>query len=289
MKEYQAEVEAAYPDEGTSVAEVAVRTGGGRLLYAYPLYELLVRASKMTLVHSHTAREQVLESCPEQAVRRVRMGIEIPNIIEREEARSRLGLETGLMLASFGLVTPEKRISAALRCLKRLIDDGMDVDYYLVGGVVSHYDALAEARELGIADRVHQSGRVSEEDFWLYVFAADICFNLRYPTAGETSATLLRLLAAGRAVMVTDQIHTLDYPDSIVSRVALEGDEDGLYCDVRELLRHPRRRLQLEANSRKFISEEHNVDGMVEDYIDCVEAARNLPALDIVLPDHLKA
>jgi hypothetical protein len=71
--------------------------------------------------------------------------------------------------------------------------------------------------------------------------------------------------------------------------VALEGDEDGLYCDVRELLRHPRRRLQLEANSRKFISEEHNVDGMVEDYIDCVEAARNLPALDIVLPDHLKA
>jgi hypothetical protein len=130
---------------------------------------------------------------------------------------------------------------------------------------------------------------VSEEDFWLYVFASDICFNLRYPTAGETSATLLRLLAAGRAVMVTDQIHTLDYPDSNVSRVALEGDEDGLYCDIRELLRHPRRRLQLEASSRKFISDEHNVEVMVKDYIECVEAARDLPRPDIVLPEHLKA
>ena len=68
---------------------------------------------------------------------------------------------------------------------------------------------------------------MSETDFWLYASAADICLNLRYPSAGETSATLLRLLAAGRAVMITDQVRELDFPDSVVARASLDGDEDG--------------------------------------------------------------
>ena len=46
--------------------------GGGRLLYEYPLHELAVRASKMTLVHSRAAGERLLEGCPESTVRIVR-------------------------------------------------------------------------------------------------------------------------------------------------------------------------------------------------------------------------
>ena len=141
IAEYQAEVETAYPGQGTELAEVTVRTGGGRILYAYPLYELLVRTSKMTLVHSHSARRQIMESCPGRPVERVRMGIEIPAVVEREEARSRLNQGPGVILASFGLVTPEKRITTALKCVRRLLNEGVDVDYYLVGPTVSHFDA----------------------------------------------------------------------------------------------------------------------------------------------------
>ena len=287
LEEYAAEVEAAYPRQGPSVAEVAIRTGGGRLLYAYPLYELLVRASKMTLVHSLAARRQVLEACPESKVRRVRMGIELPDPVPREEARRRLGLGPGLILSSFGLVTPEKRIAMALRCVKRLLDEGFDAYYFLVGGSVPHFDALEQARSMDIAHRVKLTGRVSEEDFWLYAFASDICLNLRFPSAGETSATLLRLMAAGRAVMITDQTHYLDFPDRVVSRVSLEGDEDGLFCDVKELLLHPERRKRIEERARRFIADQHSLDAMVKDYIGALEEARGLPSPEILLPGHL--
>jgi hypothetical protein len=111
--------------------------------------------------------------------------------------------------------------------------------------------------------------------------------NLRYPSAGETSATLLRLLAAGRAVMVTDQTHVLDFPDHVVARVGLEGDEDGLYCDLMDLIRQPPRRAQLEQSSRQFIADAHGVDRMVQDYVDRLEEANQLPAPDITLPSHL--
>ena len=267
---YRAEVAEAYPENGEAIAEIAIRIGGGNLLYAYPLYEHLVRRSRLTLVHSTSARDDIVERCPKSDVKRVRMGISPPELVDRDQARERLGLPHGLLLASFGLVTPEKRITTALRALARLRANGIEATYVLVGGSVDHYDARAEAVALGVDDAVIFAGRVSEESFWLHAFAADICLNLRYPSAGETSATLLGLLACGRPVMVTDQIHVADFPDSVVARSSLEGDEDGLYCDLVDLIRTPHRRRELSESSRAFVLLEHSVDAMVEDYVDAL-------------------
>jgi glycosyltransferase involved in cell wall biosynthesis len=288
LEEYAAEIETTYPGRGSAITEIALRMGGGRVLYEFPLHELVVRVSRMTLVHSPSAKKQVLERCPNSEVRTVRMGIELPAVVSREEARRKLGLGPGFILSSLGLVTPEKRISMALRALKRLVLEGIDALYLLVGGTVSHYDPLEEANELGIASRVRLTGRVSEEDFWLYAFSSDLCLNLRYPSAGETSASLLRLMAAGRAVVITDQMHYLDLPVDVVARTSLEGNEDGLYCDLMELLRHPQKRRSLEENSRRFVSSQHGIDAMLDDYVRCLTEARNLDNPPADLPHHLR-
>ena len=287
LSEYTSEVEASYLLEGSEVAEIAIRMGGGRLLYEYPLHELLVKANKMVLVHSAAARDKLLESCPESNVRVVRMGIAAPEGVSREEARQRLGLGKKIILASFGLVTPEKRIPIALRSLRRLLNEGVDAQYILVGGTVPHYDAREEAEQLGIAEHVELTGRVEEQRFWLYAAAADLCLNLRYPTAGETSATLLRLLAAGRAVMVTDQVQALDFPDAVLVRASLDGDEDGLFCDVLDLVRDPDRRRRLEREAREYIEAEHSPNAMFEDYARCLEEVEGFPTPSVELPRHL--
>jgi glycosyltransferase involved in cell wall biosynthesis len=278
---YESEVRSAYPERGATVAEIALRQGGGRLLYEYPLHEHLVRASRMVLVHDDHAREEVERRSPGAVVRKVRMGIPIPAPVPREEARRRLELpfsRESLVLASFGLVTPEKRIGTVLGCLKRLVDQGIDAHYLLVGGAVPHYDPRESASRLGIVHRVHLRGRVSEEDFCLFAFAADLCLNLRFPSAGETSATLLRLLAAGRAVMVTDQRQYRVFPPEVLARVDPAGEDDGLYCDVREWWRQPERRRRLEERARIHAEREHSIETMVADYLRCLEEARAIPA-----------
>jgi glycosyltransferase involved in cell wall biosynthesis len=204
------------------------------------------------------------------------MGVPLPTLVARDEARRKLGLPVEeVVLASFGLVTPEKRISTAIRALKRLRAAGMRATYFLVGGTVSHYDPLAEARALGVADDVRVVGRVPEEAFHLYAFASDLCLNLRYPSAGETSATLLRLLACGRPVVVTDQIHVRDFGDGVVARSRLEGDEDGLYCDLMDLLRADERRRRLSESARRFVEREASLDAMAEDYREAITSLRN--------------
>lgn len=271
LEKYRGEAREAYGADGDDVAEIALRAGGGRLLYAYPMYEHLVRRSRLTLVHSSTAREEILERCPDARVKKVRMGVPLPALVSREEARRRLGLSPeGLVLASFGLVTEEKRISTALRALQRLAGRGVRARYLLVGGPVPHYDPLSEARDLGVAGDVRLIGRVSEEEFHLYAFASDLCLNLRYPTAGETSATLLRLLACGRPVVVTDQVHVRDFPESVVARSRLEGDEDGLYCDLMDLIRSEARRAELGERARRFAEREATVEAMASDYLDAL-------------------
>jgi glycosyltransferase involved in cell wall biosynthesis len=201
------------------------------------------------------------------------MGVPLPPLLSRDEAREKLGLSRGeLLLASFGLVTPEKRISVAIRALARLEAAGVAARYFLVGGSVPHYDPLQEARELGVANNVRPVGRVPEEEFRLYAFASDLCLNLRYPSAGETSATLLSLLACGRPVVVTDQILVRDLPDDVVARSSLEGDEDGLYCDLVDLIRSEKRRRELGERARRYAEREASPEAMVADYIAVLEA-----------------
>lgn len=276
LESYRREVREAYGETGEDVSRIAIRVGGGRLLYDYPFYEDLVRRSLLTLVHGGAARDEILACVPEARVQRIRMGIPLPERVPRDAARRRLGLPEGrLLLASFGLVTPEKRIRSALTALRRLAASGVEAEYLLVGGTVPHYDALAEARALGVAHRVRLTGRVSDEDFLLYAFASDLCLNLRYPSAGETSATLLRLLACGRPVVVTDQVHVLDFPPRVVARSSLEGEEDGLYCDLRDLLRNGPRRARLAEEARRFAAAEASPAVMASDYLEALEAAYN--------------
>jgi hypothetical protein len=61
-----------------------------------------------------------------------------------------------------------------------------------------------------------------------------------------------------------------DFPDSVVARSSLEGDEDGLYCDLVDLIRAPHRRRELSESSRAFVLREHSVHAMVEDYLDAL-------------------
>ncbi len=272
LEEYRAEAREAYPEVGDDLAEIALRIGGGRLLYSYPLYEQLVRRSRLTLVHSETARDEVLATCPGASVRRVRMGVPLPALVSRDEARRQLGLSSDeLLIASFGLVTQEKRVTTAIRALARLEAAGVRATYILVGGTVPHYDPLREAREAGVAANVRLAGRVSEEEFRLYAFASDLCLNLRYPSAGETSATLLSLLACGRPVVVTDQIHARDLPEGVVARSALEGDEDGLYCDLMDLIHSERRRRGLGEAARRYAETEASPAGMAKDYLGALD------------------
>ena len=80
------------------------------------------------------------------------------------------------------------------------------------------------------------------EDFVGYIAACDIVLNLRYPTVGENSGTLMRSLGLGKAVIVSDVGSFREIPDDICLKAPVDAtEEDYLFEYLNMLVSRPER------------------------------------------------
>ena len=124
---------------------------------------------------------------------------------ERSRLRRDLGIgDDELVVASFGFVTPQKRLEPALAAFAKLRAEpagGRRLRFAIVGEVSPHYD-LDELLSRTTREGVTVVGRADARTFHAWMAAADVAVNLRHPTGGETSASFLRLLALGKPTLV---------------------------------------------------------------------------------------
>lgn len=255
---------------GTPVARTKFWGGYGEApTFALPAHRTLLRRQRGVLVHSEWAAETVRRDTfgedEDVRIRAVPMGVPLPPVADAERGRAfrrRLGIpEPAPVLGCFGFQTPIKRTSTAVAALAdpRLADARL----LIVGEVSPALDLEAAARRAGVADRVHITGYVDFEDFTAALAAADVAVNLRYPTAGETSASLLRILAAGRPAVVSDYAQFAELPDALVAKVPLgEGEEtresEALAAVLAELLGDRERLAALGEASREHVRRTHD-------------------------------
>jgi len=229
-------------------------------LFAFPAHRSLLRAQRGVLVHSRWAVGVIEEEDPEIAVRAVPMGVPLPPAADRGAGlalRKRYGLpEDKPVLGSFGFQTPIKRTE---RVVEALAQPGLEEVHLVIAGQVSgHCDLEGIARRGGVWDRVHVLGFVPFEDFEAAIAATDLCLNLRYPTAGETSASLLRVLAVGRPAVVSDYAQFAELPDDVVVKAPLGDDEVlALAASLRDLLAHPEALQAMGERARKHVAHTH--------------------------------
>ena len=88
-------------------------------------------------------------------------------------------------------------------------------------------------RQPGITRR----GHLSEIEFWQAAAATDACVNLRYPSAGETSAIEVRLMGMGKPVIVTAGEETERYPEASCLRVDAGAAEEEMLAEYMLSLR----------------------------------------------------
>jgi len=218
---------------------------GDAPVFALPAHRTLLLAQRGVLVHSRWAEAMVREEVPEARVRAIPMGVPLSPAADPAAGRAlrrRLGLpEDAPVVGSFGFQTPIKRTETALAALAA---PGLErVHLLIVGESAAVMDLEGEARRAGVAARVHVAGFLPYADFAAAIAATDLCLNLRYPTAGETSASLLRVLAAGRPALVSDYAQFADLPPEIAGKVPLaarrEDEAAGLAAALRGLLAGP--------------------------------------------------
>src|SRR5262249_4521900 len=156
----------------------------------------------------------------------VAMGIPEPGadpLPGRLESRRALGIAADAFVAGvFGFLTPGKRADVAMRAFAGLPEAAARGAVLAPVGEEWKGSGLAGlAGELGIAERVRLTGYLPYDEVKTWAAAADVFVNLRHPTAGETSASLLRLLGWGKPVIVSDYAQFREFPEEVALRVSV--------------------------------------------------------------------
>lgn len=285
-REYEEIMSRQHGEEGREAARRVMLGQFPDALFKYPLSEEVIAAAKGIIVHSLYMAELVKSVRPDVPLAVVPMGVPLPPRIPKEEARTRLGLDRDIFLiTSVGHLNPYKRVSATLRAFKALLMEAPNALYLLVGSQSPNYDPARQIEMLGLSDKVKTTGYVSPQDFPYYLAASDVCINLRHPTAGETSASLLRIMGAGVPTLVSRTGSFEELPDNAVGKVDIGELEEELLLEYLLLLaRRPDLRAAMSSSARHYVAQHHTLEGAALGYLQFLSAECGMQNVEISVP-----
>lgn len=117
-------------------------------------------------------------------------------------------------------------------------------------------------------------GYVPENLFWNIVYATDVCINLRYPAAGETSGIAIRLMGAGKPVILTAGQETSNIPEGACLRVDPGPPETEMLSQFMHWLAlEPHSAQEIGRRASAYVREWHAPDKVAGMYLEVLNAA----------------
>jgi len=147
----------------------------------------------------------------------------------------------------------------------------------LVGDTPDRSALEARLEALGVREQTVLAGRVPLEALAVHIEAADLAVHRRYPTARETSAALLRLLAQGRPTVMADLEHLAEVPADAVVRADVTDEEGEVMRAILRLVERPEERVRLGRAAAAFVAREHSPERCLADYESAIDKASRLP------------
>ncbi len=241
-----------------------------------PMLRRLLARSKAAVVHSGCVESELRGSGFTGPVARIPHGAWIPET-SGSDFRDRLGInETTPLLGIFGFLKPYKRIAESLRAFARLLRLEPRAKMILVGEPHPDFPLDTLIQSLGLTPHVRILGFRPIDEFVGYLAACDIVLNLRYPTVGENSGTLMRALGLGKAVIVSDVGSFRELPDAVCLKAPVDAtEEEYLFEYLNALVSRPELMRALGANARNWVKNECAWPKVAERYAEFLERVAN--------------
>lgn len=232
-----------------------------------PMLRRLLAASRGLIVHSGCVEDAARAAGYAGPVARIPHGAWIPPV-SGAAARERLGVgaETPL-IGIFGFLKPYKRIAESLRAMARLVKHYGQARMILAGEAHPELPLDSLIASCGLGAHVRTLGFLPMEEFVEAIAACDIVLNLRHPTVGENSGTLMRALGLGKAVLVSDNGSFRELPEDVCLKVPVDAsEEDVLYEFLDLLVSRPDLARGMGERAREWVARECNWPSVARKY-----------------------
>jgi glycosyltransferase involved in cell wall biosynthesis len=219
--EFSEKLVRAHGEAGAALARAReLGLAGGREAFLFPARSLFVENARGAIVHSHWALDRLRREFPGMASARVGLPAADPGGVDRFAERALLNCaEDETILMHLGFLTPEKGLSEVLTGLAAAVRMGVKARLLLVGEGRNARTVLDAAASIGLGDHVTATGWMPHDRFLRAPAAADLGVVLRTPSAGETSAAVIRFLACGTPVAVGGLKQFLEWPETAAPRL----------------------------------------------------------------------
>jgi len=211
-----------YGEEGAAIYEARRFGLHGRLdPFLFPALRSMVGKASTLICHSEFGLKRLKSLFPQRLVYKMPLAAADPGPVDRVALRKKYGVDSEeLLLMHMGFLSREKGLSTILRALAAVRDMGIRLRFLLAGWSLDGEGILGRViNDLGLKDIVISTGWLEKEDMMQLPAAADLGIILRQPSAGETSAAVLRFLACGTPVGINALHQYLEWPEDVALRL----------------------------------------------------------------------
>ncbi len=244
--------------------------------FAWPMLKRIATVSRALIVHNPAAAAIVHAHAPAARVVEIPhlfVRPQLPSVVDTLRFRDQLGLgPRTLFVGVFGHQRESKRLPVVLRALKRVWANGGDARLLIAGSFASSDLERSLAGQLS-DPRILRVGYLSEPDFRRYSAAVDLCINLRYPTAAETSGIAIRMMGIGKPVAFSDGAEIARIPENACLRIETGPvEEEMLATYIAWLARDREAAEQIGTRAAAHIAEHHRLETVAARYWEVLEA-----------------
>ena len=233
--------------------------------FIIPLNEKIIEKSVGVIVHSKSSFDKIKEKFPRKSL----LQINFPVILDHQYSKQDLMdlrnkhklKQDDFIISSFGFVTPPKQIPLILYSLSLIKKELKNIKYLIVGEVHESINIKKLIKQYKLNSIVEVIGYTDLLVFEEYIKLSDLIITLRYPSAGETSAVLLRALAYGKANIVFDYDSFGDFPNDILLKIPLNTyDPFSLAESIKTMYMNKDLKQSYETNAKDYIHSHHDIE-----------------------------
>ena len=239
-----------------------------------PMSHAVVGRSEKVIVHHRWVKKQFDD---DEHIQVIPMFAKLDCMVTDEDLsafKRKVGIKQDhFLLVCLGFVNLNKLPQLQIDVVKRLREEGYPVQLIFAGQPAPELkDLVTEVATGEFREDIIFTGYQSELDYFTTIAAADVVINLRNPSMGEGSLTLMHALAAGKATIISDANQYREFPDKVCWKLVHDQNENELLFEyLKTLLSEPRVRAAMSANAAEYVENVLAMDKVREHWIRALE------------------
>jgi glycosyltransferase involved in cell wall biosynthesis len=279
-KRYISEFEYCYGDTGVKIAQNAIQSGVYPE-FTHPLIKRIIDKSAGVICHSEFGIKQVFTEQPDSICTVIPQPFTpeselcTNNRLKKDYILKIPGIGNKFpIIISFGFVSAHKRYDVILKVFKKFLKSHPDAFFIVIGQ--DNIGLSRKIHELGLEKQVIITGFVSDDNVIELLKIADFCVNLRYPTAGETSRSVLQIMSLGKPVIVSNVGWFSELPDNTCLKVDADSYQNTVLLNFFILLSDNRvLNTKIGKNAREYIIKNHSPEKVAKQYYQFIRGILN--------------